>query len=291
MDMSLDLALGATHCELAGPESGPWVLLLHGGTVPMWCWDGIAAALQAAGFRTLRYDMYGKGGSAMPPPSVHALYDRAFFQRQLRDVLAAVGAPEKLHVVGFSFGGVTAANFALAHPEKVHSLSLIAPAYHSARTNTLVQVARLPLIGRSLVKRLVLGKGAQRAALLWQGHHQAQRYGELFAQQVVQEGFVPAIAAFLRSDALDSYASTFAALGQRRQAALLIYGSRDEDVPSTDMQELRQLMPDVTYQELPGISHGVPFQASQLVAAPLIDYMRRQAQLSVSSDATNAAHR
>jgi pimeloyl-ACP methyl ester carboxylesterase len=235
--------------------------------------------LQAAGFRTLRYDMYGKGGSAMPPPSVRASYDRAFFQRQLQDVLAAVGAPEKLHVVGFSFGGVTAAHFALAHPERVRSLSLIAPAYHAARTNALVKVARLPLVGRFLVKRLVMGKGAQRAALLWQGHHQAQRYGELFARQVTQEGFVPAIAAFLRSDALDSYASTFAALGQRRQAALLFYGSRDEDIPSTDMQALRQLMPDVTYQELPGISHGVPFQASHLITAPLIDYMGRQASV------------
>lgn len=275
MNINLDLALGATNCELAGPASGPWVLLLHGGSVPMWCWDDIAAALQTAGFRTLRYDMYGKGGSAMPAPSRHALYDRAFFQRQLADVLAAVDASDKLHVVGFSFGGATAANFALAHPERVRSLSLIAPVCHFARTNPLVKVARLPLIGRLLVKPLVLGKGAQRAARLWQGHRNAQRYGELFAQQLAQKGFVPAIAAFLRSDALDSYASTFAALGQRRQAALLLYGSEDEDIPSADMQELRRLMPDVAYQELPGMSHGVPFQAPLPVAATLVDYMRR----------------
>ena len=277
MHMNLDLALGATHCELAGPTSGQWVLLLHGGTVPMWCWDDIAPALNRAGFRTLRYDLYGKGGSAMPPPGVHAMYDRDFFQRQLRDVLAAVDAPGKLHVVGFSFGGVTAANFALAHPERVHSLSLIAPAYDAARTNALVKFARLPLVGRFLVKPLVMGKAARRAALLWQGHRDAQRYGELFARQIAREGFVPAATAFLRSDALNSYATTFAALGQRRQEALLFYGSQDEDIPSADIQDLRRLMPDVAYQELPGISHGVPFQASQAVAAGLIDYMRRQA--------------
>jgi pimeloyl-ACP methyl ester carboxylesterase len=277
MDMNLDLARGATRCELAGPESGQWVLLLHGGTVPMWCWDDIAAALQTAGFRTLRYDMYGKGGSAMPPPGVHAMYDRAFFQAQLGDILAAVGAPEKLHVLGYSFGGVTAANFALAHPERVRSLGLIAPAYHAARSNAMVKLARLPLMGRYLVRPLVMGKAAQRAALLWQGHRHAQRYADLFARQLVQEGFVPAATAFLRSDALDSYASTFAALGRRRQDALLFYGSQDEDVPNADIQELRRLMPDAAYRELPGISHGVPFQASQSVAAALIDYMRRQA--------------
>lgn len=282
--MDLALPLGTTHCELAGPDVGAWVLLLHGGSVPMWCWDEVAAALQAAGFRTLRYDMYGKGCSAIPSPGAAARYDRAFYLRQLQDLLAAVGAPPTLHVVGFSFGGATAANFAMSQPGRLRSLSLIAPACHFAGTSPLAKAARLPLIGPALVRSLLMGKAAERAALLWRGHPQAERYAGLFAQQLARDGFAQAAAAFLRSDALDDYAPVFEALGRRGQSALLLYGSDDEDIPASHITALRQSWPAIQYRELPGVSHGVPFQAAQLVAQALVEHLRGHDDPPTASD-------
>ena len=62
----IDLSVGKTHYELVGPETGRTVVLLHGGTIPMWTWDRQVPALVEAGFRVLRYDMCGRGYSDSP---------------------------------------------------------------------------------------------------------------------------------------------------------------------------------------------------------------------------------
>ena len=81
---AVNLSTGATHYELTGPEDGPLVVLLHGATIPMWIWDCQVPALIQAGFRVLRYDMFGKGKSACPAVN----YDRHLFCNQLHDLIS-----------------------------------------------------------------------------------------------------------------------------------------------------------------------------------------------------------
>src|SRR5262245_7347193 len=47
---------GAVHHELAGPEAGARVVLIHGVSGPMAVWDRAVPALTGAGLRVLRYD-------------------------------------------------------------------------------------------------------------------------------------------------------------------------------------------------------------------------------------------
>ena len=60
------LSDGITHYKLEGPDDGKVVVLVHGGTVPIWTWDKQVQALNDAGFRVLSYDEYGRGYSDMP---------------------------------------------------------------------------------------------------------------------------------------------------------------------------------------------------------------------------------
>ena len=119
------LAHGVTEYELVGPDCGPLVVLVHGASVPKWTWDRQVPALVEAGFRILRYDMYGRGESAYPSTT----YNRDLFQRQLRDLLAGLNIVVPFHLVGFSFGGATAAGFAATNPDKVRSLVFVAPVF------------------------------------------------------------------------------------------------------------------------------------------------------------------
>lgn len=107
---SVQLSFGNTDYELTGPEAGPLVVLLHGGSIPMWTWDRQVPVLVNAGFRVLRYDMFGKGTSACPVVE----YDRNLFRSQLLDLLNSLGLTEPVHLVGFSFGG--------CHRSKLHGL-------------------------------------------------------------------------------------------------------------------------------------------------------------------------
>ena len=56
----VQLSDGVTHYALSGPTDGEVVVLVHGGTVPMLCWEKQAAALTAAGYRVLMYDQFGR---------------------------------------------------------------------------------------------------------------------------------------------------------------------------------------------------------------------------------------
>src|SRR5271168_5083920 len=60
------LSDGLTHYELAGTESGRTVVLIHRFSAPYYLWDHTFDPVVKAGFRVLRYDLYGRGFSDRP---------------------------------------------------------------------------------------------------------------------------------------------------------------------------------------------------------------------------------
>ena len=50
-----------TYYEIAGPAHGHPVVLVHDFSVPSCVWDGTFEHLAQAGFRVVRYDLYGVG--------------------------------------------------------------------------------------------------------------------------------------------------------------------------------------------------------------------------------------
>jgi len=57
---------GTVHYELGGPASGESVVLVHGFSVPACIWDPTFEFLTSAGYRVLRFDLYGRGHSDRP---------------------------------------------------------------------------------------------------------------------------------------------------------------------------------------------------------------------------------
>jgi len=267
---TVQLSDGMTAYELAGPEAGPLVLLVHGGTIPMWTWDCQMAALHGAGFRTLRYDMYGKGHSAAPAVQ----YDRALFRRQVQELLEALAVPLPLHLVGFSFGGAVAAAYCVVFPKHVASLALIAPVLRFEEGHPMLRTARLPVAGQLFVQYVVLKKAAERAARLWAGSPDADRYGRLFQEQLLQPGFDRAFASFLRSDALDDYSETYRQAGKVMRNTLLVWGDHDTDIRRSHIVRVRDWLPQADYQELAGAGHGAMFQAADRVNEILVRHLQ-----------------
>lgn len=108
------VAGGALAFDEAGRGSA--VILLHGAFLDRGSWDLQMPAL-AARHRTVRYDIRPFGESTVP--------DQPY--RTTDDLLALMDALkiDRAHLVGHSFGGGVAIDFALAHPSRVSSLALI----------------------------------------------------------------------------------------------------------------------------------------------------------------------
>jgi len=107
---------GTLFYEEAG--HGAPVVLLHGGQLDARMWDAQFAAF-AAHYHTIRYDARGYGHSSPPAGPYSHQADLLALLDQL-DV-------ERANLVGLSLGGRIAVDFALAHPERVASLTLAGP--------------------------------------------------------------------------------------------------------------------------------------------------------------------
>jgi 3-oxoadipate enol-lactonase len=112
---TLDLHGRRLEYELEG--EGPAVVLVHSGIADRGLWDPQVEALRER-FRVLRYDVAGFGQSPLPRGPIAHVDD-------LHSLVGHVGI-ERTAVVGNSMGGRIALEYALAHPDIVDALALIA---------------------------------------------------------------------------------------------------------------------------------------------------------------------
>ncbi|MFI1420790.1 alpha/beta fold hydrolase [Streptomyces sp. NPDC020731] len=114
--------LGHLSCVVAG--DGPPVVLVHADVADHRMWDAIVPDL-AERHTVIRYDLRGFGESA-PPTGPFSETD------DLRRLLDHLGH-ERVRLVGASWGGRVALDFALTHPGRAHSLALLAPPWPGYR--------------------------------------------------------------------------------------------------------------------------------------------------------------
>jgi pimeloyl-ACP methyl ester carboxylesterase len=99
--------------------TGPDVVMVHGLAANLAFWGLRIVPLPAARFKVTVYDLRGHGHSEMPPRG----YTSSQMVDDLDALLRALGI-DRAHLVGHSFGGAVALEFAVRHPERVESLTL-----------------------------------------------------------------------------------------------------------------------------------------------------------------------
>ncbi|WP_168666810.1 alpha/beta fold hydrolase [Paraburkholderia sp. SG-MS1] len=117
--MLLPLADRTISYDFVGPEDGQAVMLMHSLAADMGLWAEQVPALLSAGYRVLRTDLRGHGGSraAEGPYTIDALAD---------DVIAVADAlgVGRFHFVGLSIGGAIGQSLALRYADRLYSAFL-----------------------------------------------------------------------------------------------------------------------------------------------------------------------
>jgi pimeloyl-ACP methyl ester carboxylesterase len=108
--------------RIAGPKDGPPVLLLHGFPEFWYGWHRQIAPLAEAGCRVLVPDQRGYGTSDKPRGVASYGLDRLAADAA---ALATLGAGGPVHLVGHDWGGLVAWWTAVAHPDRVASLTIL----------------------------------------------------------------------------------------------------------------------------------------------------------------------
>lgn len=114
--MLLPLQGRAIAYDLAGPEDAPVICMTHSLSSDSGMWAEQVPPLLAAGFRVLRIDMRGHGGSS----PLNGNYTMAGLADDVALVLDALNIG-KVHYIGLSIGGMLGQGFAIHHPHRVLS--------------------------------------------------------------------------------------------------------------------------------------------------------------------------
>jgi len=263
------LGAGVTHYELAGPKDARTVVLVHGFSVPYFIWDPTFDALSAAGFRVLRYDLYGRGFSDRP----EVPYNADLFDQQLAQLLAALKITEPVDIVGLSMGGPITANFATRHPASVHKVVLIDPGY--GKGFTAPWQLRAPLLG-DFVMAVLRAPGmpaSQRDDFV-----HPERYPDYFpkyATQMRYQGFRRAIRSTILNFESVDHTGAFAQIGKDGKPVLLIWGRADTTVPFAVSDDVRKAIPQAEFHAIDDAGHLPFYEHPEIVNPILIEFLRR----------------
>ncbi|MBC2777036.1 alpha/beta fold hydrolase [Parasphingopyxis marina] len=97
---------------------GPAIVLLHANTGSAMTWGYQQPVMANAGYRVIGYSRWGHQGSEFPAGS--SLGSAVDDLRHLLDALEI----NRCHIVATAAGGFTAADFAILHPDRLHSLTI-----------------------------------------------------------------------------------------------------------------------------------------------------------------------
>lgn len=111
------------HVLFAGPPEGEPVVFVHGNVSSATFWEETMLALPPR-FRSIAPDLRGYGESERRP--VDATRGLRDFSDDLQALVETLGL-ERFHLVGHSMGGGIAMQYAIDHPERILSLTLIDP--------------------------------------------------------------------------------------------------------------------------------------------------------------------
>ena len=260
------LSAGTTHYELAGPDTGRLVVLVHGFSVPYYIWDSTVVALRGAGYRVLRYDLYGRGYSDRPA----AEYDGALYDRQLDDLLDSLHVLSPVDLMGLSFGGFVTAHYVASRPARVRTLTLVDPA---AEKGSVPSYLRFPIVGPWLWQVAVVPGMADGQATDFLHPEKFPNWADHYRPQMRYRGFGRALLSTLLHEKDVSFDSLYAGVAKTGIPVMLVWGRQDQTVRFQFSEVVRRAIPSLEFVPVDSSGHLPHIEQATIVNARLLAFL------------------
>ena len=260
----------------------PTFILLHGFTFNLFTWEPVRDFLAARG-RVLAYDQIPYGLSAKltaadwsgPNP-----YTKEAAIEQLFAFMDALGV-ERAILVGNSSGGTLALEAALARPERVAGLILVAPWVYAQRPTLPAWVAELPQLRRL---SLLIGRKLGEGVLLDYSYTDPGRVTDARRAQMTIHAQVrdwDLAWGELLNRSLSSPVTVSARLAELTQPVLLVSGDQDKLVPVADTRRVAAALPDAALAVIPGCGHVPQEECPRAFERAVADWLAAHLGLAV----------
>ena len=266
----IELSGGMTHFELRGEKGAKTIVLVHGNAVPYASWDNTVDALVEAGFRVLRYDVFGHGFSDRPDLDQ---YNRDLYDQQLVELLDELAITGPVYMAGTSQGGSISICFAARHPGRVEKLALLSPFFDSFEGAGGAALLKTPIIGEYII-RLVGDKTLiDPSDGLYSDGKKAALISKL-KEQLRYKGKKRAVLANLRGNALNDATEFYVEVKNQGIPLLLTWARQDRSISGESMRKLRELMPSLEYHEFDNAAHLAHYEFPERINPVLINFFK-----------------
>ncbi len=263
-ERTVKTSFGSTFMRVSGPVDAPPLVLLPGGGSTSLIWKANVAGLSSV-YRVYALDnIYDFGQSVY----TREIRNGADYAAWLDELLDALGLGKRVRIAGYSYGGWVAAQYALAHRERVARVVLFAPA------GTV-----LPISGGTLarmVRSLIPARVFVRHVMYWVWDDLA-RSGEA-GKAIVDERiefvelaygsfkFKPGVNPSVLSD------QELAGLGV---PVLYLVGEHEKIYdPRAAIARLNKVAPGIETELIPATGHDLLFTHAELVNTRVLEFLK-----------------
>jgi pimeloyl-ACP methyl ester carboxylesterase len=258
-----------------GPDDGRPVLLLHGFPQTSASWAAVTPLLTQAGLRTYAPDQLGYSPGARPGEV--GAYSAQNLAQVTCDLMTELGLP-RADVVGHDWGANVAWTLAAWHPDRVRSLTAVSVPHPAAYTAAFR--ADPEQKERSAYIRLFWQEGKAEEVLLADNARRLRRMlsGSDGETEVPAEAIDEYVAVLSAPGALTAALNWYRAMSSGNRVdrvavpATYVWSDGDVAIGRTAAEACANYVTgDYRYVELPGVTHWIPEQAPEELAAAILD--------------------
>jgi len=268
-DKFVALSAGVMHVRVKGPEDGPTVLLVHGASSGGYAYVKWIEPVAAAGYRVVVPDLLGYGYSDRPDDP----HTKAFYTKQLNELLDALGATKPVHIVGASMGGAIVTAFAAEAPARVKSVTLLAPA-GLGRVQVLPAFFAWPVVGDWIFRVVFPTLAINRASKSFEHVAGGEGMTAWFNEQARFRGYGDGQLNTIRNYDILWQPEDYDALGRSGIPVLAFWGTADSTLPYELSKALPKRAPQLRLVTLEGKEHGLAFGEAETVLADAIPFWK-----------------
>ena len=243
--MLINLPGRKIYYDLTGPETGPAVCFTHSLASDGGMWAEQMVPLLGAGYRVLRLDMRGHGGS----DPVAGDYTMAALADDVATSLDFLGI-KKVHYIGLSIGGMLGQAFAIAHGTRLLSTMLCDTAPQSPpgakeawgpRIETVAKANSLAPLADGTMERWFTDAFKPKHPGRWKEIHAT-------IAGTTPQGYIGCAGAIMNFDFVPKLPSV-------KVPALVVCGGDDQGTPPSGNKKIAELIPGGRYEEIPATRH------------------------------------
>ena len=275
-ELDIPTRFGMTHVVAAGPTNAPVLVLLHGYMATSVMWAPNIADF-SRDYRVYAIDIMGQPSKSVPGDPIR---DATDYVAWLTATLDGLGVG-RVSLVGMSFGGWLALQYAAAAPERIQRLVLLSPG------------GLLPMVKQFALRGMLLAFFPTRftvnSFMRWAGITERDARPVLDLMYLGTKHFrMPKDTMRVNRDATNALSDD--ELRSLHMPVLLLFG--DGEViydPAQAFDRARRLIPHVERELIPRCRHDMCFSQSRIVDARVLEFLEKRGDQQAETEQRSVA--